>query len=178
MNSIKAKRDLTPEEMILEENRGLLKSYLNQLYIHKQRKAQLTRRLKEVNAELNEPIGGMKYKCTPRSETNLVGAGAASILYRIAEIEDRIALQKESIEISMLKIMDIMDFLSENSTERMILELRHIDCRSWKQIMQEVNLTRTPCNDYYNKGLEKLLTFKKVMTILSAYRKKYEEDAS
>ncbi len=163
---------LTPEEM--EAYKQLLKEYLSQYYIQKMRKFQLNRRLREVNAELNEPIGGMNYSPTPRSVTNKTGAGAASILYRIVEIEDRIENQKENIEIAMLKVMDIMDFLSEGSIERMILELRHIDCRSWQQVMNEVNLTRNPCNEYYNKGLLKLLMFKKVRKILDSYREQNE----
>lgn len=166
----KVKNEIISDEKQLEEYKQLLKEYLSQLYVQKNRKVQLTRRLKEVNAELKSPFRGMNYSPIPRSQTNKVGAGAASILYRIAEIEERIIKQTDNIGIAMLKVMDIMDFLPEQSTERMILELRHIDCKPWKQIMIDVSLTRTPCYEYYNRGLEKLLSFKKVIKVLDEYR--------
>ena len=39
--------------------------------------------------------------------------------------------------------MDIMDFLEESSTERMVLELRFIDCKPWAAIERELNLSRS-----------------------------------
>jgi hypothetical protein len=174
--TIEKKKDLIPEEKQHEEDKMLLRRYLGQYYRCKLKKVQLERRLKEVNWELNEPIGGRGYSQMPRSQTNVVGVGAASITYRIAEIEERIQHQKDNMELAMLKIMDIMDYLPEDSTDRMILELRHIDCRSWGQVVKEASLTRTPCNDYYNKGLEKLLTFKKVRKILENYKKLLDMD--
>lgn len=170
------KKVLIAEEQKLEDDKSLLKRYLSQYYICKKKKQQLERRLREVNREIDEPIGGQGYSQVPRSQTNVIGAGAASIVYRMAEIEERIARQKDSMEMAMLKVMDIMDFLPEDSTERMILELRHLDCRSWKQVVKEASLTRTPCNDYYNKGLIKLLDYKKVRRTLEAYKKKIEDE--
>ena len=47
--------------------------------------------------------------------------------------------------------------ITSDSTERDILEYRHIDCKSWAEIQRLVHLTRSPCFEYYNRGLDMLL---------------------
>lgn len=161
----------------VNEEKELLKEYLNQYYACRLKKRQLESRLKAVQAEMNTPIGGVGYKPVNYS-TNIVGPGAASFVYRMGEIETRIADQKDRVEIGLLKIMDIMDFLDANSTERMILELRYIDLKKWdgkNSIAKELHLSRSSCFDYHNKALEKLLSFKKVRAILEKYKKDREQ---
>jgi len=170
------KEELTDKLRKLEDDKIILKRYLSQYYICKKKKSLLERRLKEVNIELKQPIGGVGYSQVPRSQTNAVSLGSASIIFRIAEIEERIANQKDIVSMAMLKTMDIMDFLPETSTERMILELRHIDCVSWEQVVKDTSLTRTPCNNYYNKGIDKLMEYKKVRRIIDTYKKTLEDD--
>lgn len=176
MLECKDKVELSPEAQKLEEYKELLKMYLEQYYNCKRKKALLERRLRDVIRELKEPIGGMGYSPVPRSETNKISEGSASIIYRMSEIEERISQQKDNMELAMLKVMDIMDFLPEDSTERAVLELRHIDCKPWKDVVKDMNLTRTPCNDYYNKGLVKLLGFKKVMKLINDYKIKLDKE--
>ena len=65
--------------------------------------------------------------------------------------------------------MDTLDFLPPDSTEKYIMELRHIDCMSWADIQRTTHLTRSPCYDYYNKGLDRLLTYGKVIEQLGAF---------
>lgn len=161
-------KKLTPEEQKLREDKDMLKEYLSQVYVAKKRKKQLEDRLKYIKQEINDPIGGHGYSPLP-NHGSTAGAGAASYVYRLAEIEQRIYDQRDQVEMSILKVMDIMDFLPDQSIERMIMELRFIDCKSWKQITKEANLTRSPCNDYFNKALEQLLSFKKVQRIIKEY---------
>lgn len=89
----------------------------------------------------------------------------------MSEIETRIESQKSRVEKALLKVMDIMDFLEESSTERMVLELRFIDCKPWAAIERELNLSRSSLFQYQNEGLEKLLQYKKVRQILREYKK-------
>lgn len=110
----------------------------------------------------------------PRSQTNSVGDGPATQVIRAMEIEDRIESQKAEMAKTMLNVMKIMDFLPTDSTERSMLEYRHIDCLSWKQVCKEANMTRTPCNKYYNAGIDKLLTYKKVQSILQEFASSQE----
>lgn len=149
--------------------RELLEEYLNQYYAGRMKKAQLERRLKNIKQEMDSPIGGYGYSPVNYGGTNKTGAGAASFVYRISEIETRIENQKNQVEKSLLKVMDIMDFLEENSTERMVLELRFIDCKNWTNIEKEMHLSRSSLFNYRNKGLEKLLGFKKVCQILKDF---------
>ena len=118
---------------------------------------------------MDSPIGGYGYSPVNYGGTNKTGAGAASFVYRISEIETRIENQKNNTEKALLKVMDIMDFLEENSTERMVLELRFIDCKNWTNIEKEMHLSRSSLFNYRNKGLEKLLGFKKVCQILKDF---------
>lgn len=155
---------------IKNEEKELLKEYLNQYYTCRMKRVQLERRLKSIHEEMNMPIGGYKYSPVNYGGTNTVGTGAASFVYRLSEIETRIEKQKDKVEKALLKVMDIMDFLEENSTERMILELRFIDCKNWENIEYEIHLSRRACFDYQNKALEKILSFKKVQVILEKYK--------
>ena len=82
-----------------------------------------------------------------------------------SEIEARIKDQKEQAEKSVHQIMEILDILPQGSIERTIMELRHIDCKTWKQIQIAVFLTSSPCYVYYNKGLDTLLAESKVRKI-------------
>lgn len=153
------------------EDKELLKEYLNQYYTSRIKRSQLERRLKTIREEMNAPIGGYGYSPVNYGGTNKVGPGAASFVYRIGEIETRIEDQKSRVEKALLKVMDIMDFLEENSTERMVLELRFIDCKSFPAIEKELHLSRSSLFSYQDKGLLKLLTYKKVHQILREYKK-------
>lgn len=153
------------------EDKELLKEYLNQYYTSRIKRSQLERRLKNIREEMNAPIGGYGYSPVNYGGTNKVGPGAASFVYRISEIETRIEDQKSRVEKALLKVMDIMDFLEESSTERMVLELRFIDCKSFPAIEKELHLSRSSLFSYQDKGLLKLLTYKKVRQILREYKK-------
>ena len=153
---------MTPDSMAneVEEQKLLLKQYLGQYYYAKMKKKQLEARLRTFRENM---LGtkGMQY-------------GPATQVIRAMEIEDRIESQKAEMAKTMLNVMKIMDFLPTDSTERSILEYRHIDCLSWKQVCKEANMTRTPCNKYYNAGIDKLLTYKKVQSILQEFASSQE----
>lgn len=161
---------MTPDSMAneVEEQKLLLKQYLGQYYYAKMKKKQLEARLRTFRENM---LGtkGMQYSPVPRNQTNSVGDGPATQVIRAMEIEDRIESQKAEMAKTMLNVMKMMDFLPAESTGRIILEYRHIDCLSWKQIAREMNYSRASCNNYYNAGIEKLLTFKKVQKMLEEY---------
>lgn len=141
----------------IKKEKKILKECLNQYYINRIKRLQLERRLKSIREEMNSPIGGYGYSPVNYRGKNKDGDGAASFVYRMSEIETRIEEQKRRTENALLKVMDIIDFLDEDSTERMVLELRFIDCKSWSVIEKEVHLSRRACFNYQNKALEKLL---------------------
>lgn len=163
------------KEKSLKEQKIVLREYLGQYYRALEKKKVLQKRRESLRYEMNMPISGMRYSAVPRSITNNIGEGAASISYRIAEIDERIMEQTNDMSKAMLNIMDIMDFLAADSIEREILEYRHIDCMSWKNVTERAHMVRSSCAAYYNRGLEKLLEYNWVIFKLEAYEKKKEE---
>ena len=93
------------------EDKELLKQYLNQYYAGRIKRTQLERRLKNIREEMATPIGGYGYSPVNYGDTNKVGPGAASFVYRMSEIETRIEDQKRRLEKALFKFMDIMEFL-------------------------------------------------------------------
>ena len=82
------------------------------------------------------------------------------------EIEAKLRTQKREAKKSTLQIMEILDFLPQGSTERTIMELRHIDCKTWTQVQRAVFLTPSPCYERYNTGLDALLGIDKVRSMV------------
>ncbi len=115
------------------EDRCCLKAYLSRYFRAKEKQTLLQKRLRRLQTELPS-----------------------------AEIQNRIQQQANLERACMLEIMDVLDLLPPESMERTILELRHLDCKSWKEIHRSVYLTRSPCFIYYNKGLDKLLAMPEV----------------
>lgn len=150
------------------EMRIILKRYLGQYHRAKNKQRVLQNRLREIQAELKHP-GVSSAPLDGVGAENRVSMGAAALVFREAEIVERIQRQVELEATAVTNIMDILDFLPADSTEKFILELRHIDCKPWSEIARTVHLTRSPCNEYYNRGLDKLLTFKKVRSILADF---------
>ncbi len=132
--------------------RRILRKYLTRYYRAKDKKAILQGRLKSLRTELPDR-GGFMPPCS------------------VPEIEAKIQRQIETAEKSVLEIMGLLELLPADSTERTILELRHIDCKTWAEICRTVYLTRTPCTKYYNRGLDALLGMSEVRRILGLEEK-------
>lgn len=127
--------------------RRILRKYLTRYFRARDKRAILEGRLKALKADLSSKGGFMPPSSVP-------------------EIEAKISRQIEAAEKSILEIMDLLERLPADSTERTILELRHIDCKTWADICRTVYMTRTPCTRYYNKGLDALLAMNEVRRIL------------
>lgn len=164
------------EQFSTAEGRRILKRYLSQYYRAKDKQAVLRKRLEHLQAELRHPgvrytpPKGIPYKPKPHIE-------AASLTIKISDIEDRIRQQANTEAQSIIDIMDMIEFLPADTLERDILEYRHIDCKSWSDIMKCVHLTRSPCFEYYNRALDKLLEYKKVRATLSEWESRMERNA-
>ena len=53
-------------------------------------------------------------------------------------------------------VMDLIDLLPVGSTERTVVEMRHIDCKPWEQIAKAVYMSRSAIFNYYNAALDML----------------------
>lgn len=144
---------------------------LGQIYRAEKRKQQLDERLMRINAERDAPIGGVGYEPLPRS--NGTGSGAASILLKLADIEERIYAQKAEIERSIVRVMDILAYLPVNSLEREICELRHIDMKSWRQISEQIPMSRSACAAHYSDAIDLLLQNARIQEMCDHNRDAY-----
>ena len=70
---------------------------------------------------------------------------------------------------AVLHVMDMIDLLPQNSMERTVVEMRHIDCKPWEKIAQAVHMSRSRVFDYYNAALDTLLTYKRTEKLLGDY---------
>ena len=92
------------------EKADVLKWMLGQIYRAEKRKKQLDERLVRIAEERDAPIGGVGYRPLPRSSSG-EGNGAASIILKMSDIEERIYTQKEEVEKAIVRVMDILDYL-------------------------------------------------------------------
>lgn len=151
--------------MDANEKIDILKWMLGQRYRAEKRKRQLEDRLSNIAEEREAPIGGVGYKPLPRSSSGN-GNGAASILLKLSDIEERIYAQKEEVEKTIVRVMDIIEYLPVDSLEREICELRHIDMKPWKEIQEEIPMSRSQCNKRYNKAMEMLLNNGRILYMI------------
>lgn len=156
------------------EKADILKWMLGQAYRAEKRKKQLDERLSHIAEERDAPIGGIGYKPLPRSSSGN-GNGAASILFKMADIEERIYSQKEEIEKAIVRVMDIVDYLPQDSLEREICELRHIDMKPWKEIQDEIPMSRSQCNKRYNGAIKILLNNGRIVRMVEENEKAYSD---
>lgn len=163
----KHEEQLSPEALLLDR-------YLYQYKRCIGRKRALERRRDEIIKEFDHPLNSVKYDGMPHGSGE--GVGCAALSFRLDEIDTRIREQLHKSTKVLASIMDVIEFLPENSMERSIFEHRYIDRMSWERVCGEVHLTRTPATKYWKKGLYELLEFKKIQQIVSEYDKELKEN--
>lgn len=154
--------------------RDAVKEYLQQFHMARERKRILERRHDNLVRELKAPALGSAYRTMPTKRTQANSDGAVSVVFRIAEVEDRIDEQREAMERTVLQVMDLIDLLPQNSMERTVVELRHIDCKKWERICQEVHMSRSRVNDYYNAALEIIMENKRARRLVDKFMQAQE----
>lgn len=147
-----------------KEQLDVLKWLLEQIFRAENHKKDLEERLLRINEERNAPIGGMGYDPLPRSSGT--GNGAASILFKLADVEERIYAQKEEVEKCIVRVMDILEYLPVNSLERRICELRYLDMKPWGEISKRIPMSRSQCHRRCNEGLEKILSHSRIQKMV------------
>ena len=151
--------------------REAVKEYLQQYHDAKTKKRILEERHRTLSADLRDPGVGSAYRTMPTGKKQAREGGAVSLVYRIAEVEDRIAKQRDAMAKAVLHVMDMIDLLPQNSTERTVVEMRHIDCKPWDQIAREIYMSRSAVFNYYNAALDRLLEFKHTRKLLDDFQK-------
>lgn len=157
---------LSPEALLLDQ-------YLFQYRKCLSRKKELEGRRKEIEQEFNHPLKGVSYDGMPHGSGENVGCAALS--FRLDEIDTRIKEQMAKAAKVLTEIMDVIDFLPENTIERSVIEQRYIDRKNWIQICRANHISKTPATRYWKKGLYKLLEFKKIQMLMEEYEKSMED---
>ena len=148
--------------------REAVKRYLQQYHVAKNKKHILEERHRVLAEELKSPAPGSRFRTVPAYRPTSPD-GSVSIVFRLAEVEERIDDQREEANKAVLHVMDMIDLLPQNSMERTVVELRHIDCKSWEQITREVYMSRSAVFNYYNAALEHLMKYKRTRKLLSDF---------
>lgn len=139
--------------------REAVKEYLQQYHMARERRRILERRHDVLARELKAPAPGSAYMTTmPASHSAAGSEGAVSVVFRLSEVEERIEAQRVAMGRAVTMVMDLIDLLPENSMERTVVELRHIDCKKWERICKEVHMSRSRVNVYYNAALDIILS--------------------
>ena len=121
-----------------------VKQYLQQYYVAKQKKIILENRKRVLSEELRAPSIGHQLRDMPTTKGGRTD-GAVSVVFRIAEVEERIEEQRADMSKVVLNVMDLLDLLPENSMERTVAEMRHIDCLTWEKIADAVAVRVCVC---------------------------------
>lgn len=145
------------------DGRRLLKEYLWQRYNARVRLEALQRRLSELVTigQCREKVG------EPDAEIR------ASIDAATEEVKEQILLTTSTIK----RVSSVIGLLPPGSTERIILELRFINCDSWTDIKKAVYRSRSSCHSYYCKALETLLQKPEVVEALEEYARSTGKEA-
>ena len=170
----KRKQEIKKTESKLTNDAELLNQYLSQYRYCIEKKKSLERRRKEIMSEFDNPLGEIRLDGMPKGNSG--GPGCAALSFRLDEIESRIKEQIEKSVKVLTDIMNVIDFLPENTKERSIIENRYIDRYSWERVCRENHMSRTPIIKNWRKGLYTLLEFKKVGQILKEYKCEQEKD--
>ena len=156
-----------------EDAREILKWMLGQVRRAEQHKKELMERLERINEDRKHPIKAVGYDPMPRSAG--IGDGAASILLKLADIEERIYDQRTEIENSIVQVMDIIDFIPQSDTARRIFELRHLDCLNFQDVADAIPMSKSRTYEIYNETIDKLLDFEKISQMCKENEDAYME---
>ena len=134
--------------------REAVKRYLQQYHAAKQKRRILEERRRTLSADLRGP-STPAYRAMPSSRP-VHPDGAGAVVFQIAEAEERIEAQQAEMAKAVQNVMDLIDLLPVGSTERTVVEMRHIYCKPWEQIARAVYMSRSAIFNYYNAALDML----------------------
>ena len=100
--------------------REAVKEYLQQYHDAKAKKQILEERHRTLSADLRDPGVGSTYTTKPTSKRQAREGGAVSLVYRIAEVEDRIAKQRDAMAVFDYYNAALDTLLTYKRTEKLL----------------------------------------------------------
>ncbi len=86
-----------------------------------------------------------------------------------AHIRQAFSAQNQRAADAETAVFHALDRLPEFSVERMVLEMRFLDCRPWKEIERAIGLSHSPIMERQNNGLDCLLRFPEIRQAVRAF---------
>ena len=145
--------------------REAVKRYLQQYHASKQKKRILEERRRTLSAELRGPSTAPAFRAMPSAKP-VHPDGAGTLVFQIADVEERIEAQQSEMAKAVQNVMDLIDLLPIGSMERTVVEMRHVDSRKWERIASEVHMSRSRVIDYYNAALDTLAANEKSVEVI------------
>ena len=145
--------------------REAVKRYLQQYHAAKQKKRILEERRRTLSAELRGPSTAPAFRAMPSAKP-VHPDGAGTLVFQIADVEERIEAQQSEMAKAVQNVMDLIDLLPIGSMERTVVEMRHVDSRKWERIASEVHMSRSRVIDYYNAALDALAANEKSVGVI------------
>ena len=145
--------------------REAVKRYLQQYHAAKQKKRILEERRRTLSAELRGPSTAPAFRAMPSAKP-VHPDGAGTLVFQIADVEERIEAQQSEMAKAVQNVMDLIDLLPIGSMERIVVEMRHVDSRKWERIASEVHMSRSRVIDYYNAALDTLAANEKSVEVI------------
>ena len=145
--------------------REAVKRYLQQYHAAKQKKRILEERRRTLSAELRGPSTAPAFRAMPSAKP-VHPDGAGTLVFQIADVEERIEAQQSEMAKAVQNVMDLIDLLPIGSMERTVVEMRHVDSRKWERIASEVHMSRSRVIDYYNAALDTLAANEKSVEVI------------
>ena len=145
--------------------REAVKRYLQQHHAAKQKKRILEERRRTLSAELRGPSTAPAFRAMPSAKP-VHPDGAGTLVFQIADVEERIEAQQSEMAKAVQNVMDLIDLLPIGSMERTVVEMRHVDSRKWERIASEVHMSRSRVIDYYNAALDTLAANEKSVEVI------------
>lgn len=147
------------------EKETKLKSYMN-------KKNKLVKRIKELKRTKNIIIESMKSPSyggsdnSPRVVNSNISVGAASVTYKLADIDDKIMnLEQQISEVSNL-VYKIINHLDVTSDEYSVLELKYIYSLSEYDIRDTKEISRSKYYSLLAAAVSQLLEIEEVLEIV------------
>ena len=153
----------------LSDEAGSLNQYLYQYKDCIRSKKNLMRRREEIKAELKNPLSAVRTEKLSTGKSKKKDS-SVDILFRLDEIVERIQGQIDTAERKLTDIMNLLDYLPEESLSRSIMENLYIDRWGWDKVCKENHISTSQAKRYWKQGLYSLLEFEKVKITIKSFK--------
>lgn len=156
-----------------EDAKEALRWLLGQVKRAKAHKKELIARLQRIVEERESCIKSPSFDAMPK--VSGISDGAASYILKYSEVEERIQLQSDEIDKTIMCVMDIIEFIPQYDVARRILELRYLDCLNMNDIAKTIPMAKSRCYEIYNHAIDTLIEIPEVAAMVEEREGEYAQ---